>query len=102
MEIDQAGITTVNKFSYLKELVIPKVRALVDGLPSNTKKYERAKAILKAKFVKRSEVTNEHIQCIMSLPIVAQSNVIKTHDFYSSDRCHGKTERNKCVCENDP
>ena len=29
MEIDQVDITTASKFSYLKELVISKVRALV-------------------------------------------------------------------------
>ena len=81
MEIDRADITTVSKFSYLKELVIPKVRALVDGLPFNTEGYERAKAILKTKFGKPSEVTNTHIQFIMSLPTVTQNNVIKIHDF---------------------
>ena len=90
MEIDQADITTVNKFSYLKELVIPKVRALVDGLPFNTEGYERAKAILKTKFGKPSEVTNSHIQCIMSLPIITQNNVIKIHDFYEKLVTHSQ------------
>ena len=82
MEIDQANITTVSKFSYLKELVIPKVRALADDLPFNTEGHERAKAILKAKFGKPGEVTNAHIQCIMSLPIITRNNVFKIHDFY--------------------
>ena len=82
IEIDRADITTVRKFSYLKELVIPKIRALVDGLPFNTEVYVRAKAISKAKFGKPSEVTNSHIQCIMSLSIITQNNVIKIHDFY--------------------
>ena len=45
MEIDRADIATVSKFLFSKELVIPKVRALVDGLPFNTEGYERAKAI---------------------------------------------------------
>ena len=81
-EIDRADIATVSKFSYLKILVIPNVRALVDGLPFNTERYERAKAILKAKFGKPSEVTNAHIQCIMFLPIITQNNVIKIHDFF--------------------
>ena len=82
METDRADITTVRKVSYLKELAIPKLRALVDGLPFNTEGYERAKAILKTKFGKLSEVTNAHIQSIMSLPIITQNNVIKIHDFY--------------------
>ena len=82
METDRADIATVGKVSYLKELAIPKLRALVDGLPFNTEGYERAKAILKTKFGKLSEVTNAHIQSIMSLPIITQNNVIKIHDFY--------------------
>ena len=45
--------------------MIPKVRALADGLPCNTEGYERAKAILKAKFGKPSQVTKGHIQCII-------------------------------------
>ena len=80
MEIDQADITTVSNFSYLKEFVISKVRALVDGLPFNTEGYKRAKAILKAKFGKPTKITNAHIQCIMSLPIITQNNAIKIYD----------------------
>ena len=82
MEIDRPDITAVSKFSYLKELVIPKVRAHVDRHPFNTEGYERAKAILKAKLGKPSEATNTHIQCILFSPIIAQNNVIKIHDFY--------------------
>ena len=67
-EIDCADITTVSKFSYLQELDIPKVRLLIDGLPFNTEGYERAKTIQKSKFGKVTcEVTNTHIQCIVSL-----------------------------------
>ena len=88
MEIDRVGITTVSTFSHLKELVIPKVRALVDGLSFNTEGYETAKAILKTKFGKPSKVTNAHIQCIMSLPIITPSNVIKIHDFYEKLATH--------------
>lgn len=68
-EIDCADITTVSKFSYLKELDIPNVRVLIDGLPFNTEGYEIEKTIWKSKFGKEtSEVTSEHIQCIISLP----------------------------------
>ena len=81
-EIDRADITTVSKFSYLKELVILKVRVIIDGLPFKTEGYERAKTILKAKFGKPSEVTNAHIQCIMSLPIITQTSIGKINDFY--------------------
>ena len=84
-EIDRADITTVSKFSYLKELVIPKV--LTDGLPFNTAAYERAKTIFKAKFGKPSEVTNA---CIMSLPTIIQSSVGKNLDFYEKLVTHSQ------------
>ena len=32
-EIDQVQISPISKFSYLKELLVPKVRLLIDGLP---------------------------------------------------------------------
>ena len=70
--------------------MIPKVRVLVDGLAFNTEEYERAKVILKTKFGKPSEVTNSHIQCIMSLPIITQNNVIKIHDFYEKHVTHSQ------------
>ena len=81
-EIDHPDITTVSKFSYLQELLIPKVRSLIDGLPVNTEEYERTKAILKAKLGKPSEVTNARIQCFVSLPTITQTSVGKIHDFY--------------------
>ena len=81
-EIDCADITTVSKFSYLKELFIPKVRALTDGLPFNTEGYERTKTVFKAKFEKPSEVTNAYVQCAVLLPTIAQTSVGKVHDLY--------------------
>ena len=70
--------------------MITKVRALADGFPFNTEGYERAKAILEAKFGKPSKVTKAHIQCIMSLPIITQKNVIKIHDFYEKLVTHSQ------------
>ena len=37
--IDKYDIGQVAKFSYLKELLVPKVRAVIDGLPSNSEGY---------------------------------------------------------------
>ena len=79
-EIDKATITQVAKFSYLKELLVPKVRSAVDGLPYNTEGYERAKAILTAKNGKPSEVANAHIQSIIALPTVQGSQPARVHD----------------------
>ena len=41
-QVDKANSAPVTKFGYLKEFVDPKVRALIDGLPFNSKGYERA------------------------------------------------------------
>ena len=47
-EIDKTNLATVTKFAYLKELVDPKVRTEIDGLPFTTEGYERAKISLSA------------------------------------------------------
>ena len=70
------------KFSYLKKFLVPKIRSAVDGLPYNTKEYERAKAILTAKYGKPTEVANAHIQSIIALLTVPGSQPARVHDFY--------------------
>lgn len=41
-EIDRSEVAAVTKFSYLKELVDPKVKTTIDGLPFTTEGYQRA------------------------------------------------------------
>ena len=48
-EIDSTDLPAVTKFAYLKELVEPRVRKGIDGLPFTTEGYGRAKSILKSK-----------------------------------------------------
>ena len=81
-EIDRSEVAGVTKFSYLKELVEPNVRTLIDGLPFSTEGYERAKTILKTKYGKKSEIVNAYVQNIMALPTIAGSRPAKIHDFY--------------------
>ena len=78
-----------------KGLVIPKVRALIYGFLFNTKRYERAKTILKTKFGKPSEVTNTHIQCIVSLAAIKQTIVGKIYDFYEKLVTHSQASDTK-------
>ena len=78
----QDHISSVTKYSYLKEFLLPHVRKLVDSLPFTSEGYSRAKAILQAKFGKPTVVANAHINCIISLPIVFGSHPDKVHDFY--------------------
>ena len=81
-EIDKANLTQVAKFSYLKELLVPSVRASVDGLPFTSEGYTRAKKILKSKNGKPSEVANAHIQSIIGLPTIYGAQPAQIHDFY--------------------
>ena len=81
-EIDHSTVAGVTKFSYLKELVDPKVRTAIDGLPFSTEGYERAKNILKTKYGKTSEIVNAYVQNIMALPTLTGSNPAKIHEFY--------------------
>ena len=81
-EIDKAEISAISKFPYLREFLVPKLRALIDGLPFTPEGYARTKSILLAKFGKPSETDAAHIQCITSLPVVSNSNPNKIHKFY--------------------
>ena len=42
-QIDKSGISPISKFSYLKELLAPKARVLIDGLPFITEGYKGRK-----------------------------------------------------------
>ena len=68
MGIDATNTPQVIKFSHLKELLPPKIRLLIDGLPLTVEGYERAKNILRTKYGQITEVVNAHVQKIMSLP----------------------------------
>ena len=81
-EIDKSSIAQISKFSYLKEMVVPKVRLTIDGLPFTTEGYERAKAILRSKYGEESEVVNAHVQNIMMLPTITNTSSSKIKGFF--------------------
>ncbi|XP_067022915.1 uncharacterized protein [Acropora muricata] len=81
-EIDLSEVAAVTKFSYLKELVNPKVKTAIDGLPFTTEGYQRAKNILKSKYGQMSEIVNAYVQNIMALPMITGSHPKKIHEFY--------------------
>lgn len=71
---DLAGVT---KLAHLKDLLVTKVRAKIDGLPFSSEGYEHAKNILKSKYGKTSEVVNAYVQNIMVLLTISGSNPVK-------------------------
>ena len=84
-EIDKCSdMAAVTKFAYLKDLLEPKVRAGIDGLPFSSEGYERAKNILKTKYGKTSEIVNAYVQNIMGLPVITGANPAKIHQFYEA------------------
>jgi hypothetical protein len=83
-EIDKSDVPSVTKFAFLKEWLEPKVRAEIEGLPFTSEGYQRAKNILKNEYGKTSEIVNTHVQNIMGLPVITDSNPAKVNDFYKS------------------
>ena len=81
-EIDSTDLPPVTKFAYLKELIQPKVRADIDGLPFSTEGYERAKNILKSEYGKTSEIINAYVTNIMGLPTILGGNPQEVDMFY--------------------
>ena len=60
--IDLADISEVMKFSYLKELVDPKIRTCINGLPFTDEGYKKAKKILETKYGNTSEIVNSYVE----------------------------------------
>lgn len=81
-EVDSTDLPPVTKFAYLKELVEPKVRSNIDGLPFTTEGYERAKNILQSEYGKESEIIHAYVNNIMGLPTITDSSPKQVEDFY--------------------
>ena len=51
-------------------------------MPFNTEGYTRAKNILMTKYAKPREVPNAHIQYIMGLSVIKETNPTRINEFY--------------------
>ena len=75
-------MSSTSRFSYLQELISPKVRVIVDGFfPFTSEGYARTKNVLIINYGKPSEVANDHIQNIMSLPHINSVNLYKIDEL---------------------
>ena len=83
-EVDSTDLTPVTKFAYLKELLVPKVRSDIDGLPFTTEGYQRAKNILESEYGKLSEIVHAYVNNIMGLPTVTGTSPKKIDEFYKT------------------
>ena len=64
---------------------------MIDVLPYTSEGYNRAKSILVGKYGKPSEVANAHIQSVMALPTINNTNAYKILDFYKRLIAHMNT-----------
>ena len=80
--VDKSEISPVTKSSYLKELLVPRVRATTDGLPFTSEGYIIAENILKTQYGRLSEVANAHVQSMMELPVITGTNPARICEFY--------------------
>ena len=81
-QIDKLSAPAVTKFSYLKELLVLKVRNLIDGLPFTPEGYQKAKDLLARQYGKTNEVVGTCVQNILELPTIKERDVRKIHEFY--------------------
>ena len=79
--IEKSGLPSVAKFSYLKELLSNKARRDIEPLPFTPVGYNRAKAILKEKYGKESEIVKAYSKEILDLPHVSSSSPKKISEF---------------------
>ena len=79
--IDKSSIAPISKFTYLCELLTSKVKRTVEALPYTSEGYNRAKAILKDRYGKDSEIVKAYVKEIMDLPYITSANPAKIHEF---------------------
>ena len=79
--IGKSSIAPISKFTYLRELLGPKVKRCVEALPFTPEGYNRAKAILKDKYGKESEIVNSYVKEILELPHITTANPRKIAEF---------------------
>ena len=79
--IDKSSVSSVTKFSYLRELLDKKVKPTIEALPFTNEGYNRAKSILQSKYGKESEIVKAYTKHILDLPHIYDADVGKIHEF---------------------
>jgi len=68
--VDSQSVPAVTKFSHLKELLVPRVRQAIDGLPFNEDGYVRAKKCLREKYGHPDKVVGAYIINFLEMPTI--------------------------------
>ena len=85
--IDKTSVAPITKFSYLRELLDPKVKGTIEALPFTVEGYNRTKSILKEKFGKDSEIIKAYTSEILGLPTITGANPNKISGFSEKLTC---------------
>ena len=79
--IEKNSIPPITKFTYLRELLSPKVRRCVEALPFSAEGCNRAKSILVDRYGKESEIVNGYVKQILELRNLTSVNPRKIAEF---------------------
>ena len=81
-DIDETELKPVKKFNLLKELVGETDRTVIENLPSDEARYNRAKKLLENKYGDTNEIVAAYTEQIVQLPTMHGVDVNKIHVFY--------------------
>ena len=79
--VEKTSMSPITKFTYLCELLDPKIKHNIDSLPFTAEGYNRAKSILQDRYGKESEIIKSYVKDIMNLPYIPNANPRKMKDF---------------------
>ena len=79
--IDKSSIAAISKFTYLCELLSPKVKQCIEALPFSVEGYNRARAVLQDNYGKESEIVKCYVTEILDLPHITSANPRKAAAF---------------------
>ena len=77
-------VASIAKFSYLRELLDPKVKLKLEALPFTSEEYNHAKSILTEKYGEESEIVKAYTREILDIPSVPNANSKKISEFSES------------------
>ena len=80
--IHNQSVPAITKFSHLKELLDPRIRSVIDGLPFNEEGYSRAMKYLRDKYGNPDEIAGAYVINLLEMPAVTERDVARIHQFY--------------------
>ena len=81
-QVDSRQISSEEKFGYLLEFVVPKVRDRISNLKPSTMGYKMAWERLKTEYGQTRVVINAHLDEIINLPTIRGTNHHRIQEFY--------------------